>query len=473
MTTQIHTSVLHGINSNPTIVETEVTDDGIGIHMTGLADTSVKESLIRTVTALSSVGYKIPGKKIKITVSPTVKSNRTGLDLAIALGILSASGQEALPESEKYVVLGELGLDGCVRDVAGWFQAAELAKSCGKACILPSMGAKQAARTLGDSVTIYGVYNIREVINILNGSVPEETAYDTASRQDELDGEPADYTLSDWEICGNPKARRAIEIAAAGKLPIMIVGPEGSGKTAYAKALHQLLPPMSESEIISTQRVYSAVSNYLHQKDRQCRIVDHIASLRAVIGDNVPGTVSLAHNGVLNLHQYELFPNSVKMAIRTVWEEKKVSICRLNQYCEYPADFLLAITSSCAPGKQEDSLLENISVQVSLEPSSALNKVPIEEVRARVAQARERQIQRQGKLNCDLALSEACETLASTHEKQNELIDFTHEMESHIGLELGKNTKHILRIARTIADLEGSDDVKFEHIEEAASFRFM
>ena len=331
-----------GIDYVPVKVECEITP-GIGIHLVGLADVAVKESLLRTVTAMQACGYRIPGKKIVINLAPADLCKRgSHYDLPIALAILGASGQKQLVDADKYVIAGQLCLDGSLRDIPGWMQAAELAKSTGRACILPTESAKLAAAALGPEPKIYGADDLQEVIDILVDGAPEWTASDECQTIYSENQPPEPRPVWD-EIVGHESAKRALEIAAAGGHPILMVG-DGASSRRLAFALREILPPMTREEALEVQRICS-VSGRRHNPDlRMFESIDPTMSMATMFGggsgENVlPGKVSLAHNGVLFVDDTLLLPSVYQQMMQTVLEDGKVTISRLKNKVDFPARF--------------------------------------------------------------------------------------------------------------------------------------
>ena len=310
MLINIHCAKCIGIDAVPVVVEVNVLP-GIGIHLVGLADAAVKESLLRTITALQTLGYRIPGKKIVINLAPAdMHKKGSGYDVPIALGIIAASGQRNMPLLGKYMIMGELGLDGSVREVPGALPVAELALREGfEGCIFPSEAAKEAAEY--KDVTVYGVADLEDVVRILEGEEDCRSLIvkDLSSESDSDEKKrKINHDMMDFsEIVGQEAAKRGLEIAAAGGHNVLLIGSPGSGKSSLAKAMAGILPPMTRQESLVTKKVYSvAGKSYLsggQARIRPFRSPHYSSSIAALIGGGsetiMPGEISLSHNGVL------------------------------------------------------------------------------------------------------------------------------------------------------------------------------
>lgn len=493
MITSIHSFRTHGINPVPVTVECQVTD-GIGIHLVGLADTAVKESILRVATALEANGFRIPGKKVIINIAPAdLRKEVLSYDLPIALAIIGASAQREFIDSDHYIVAGELTLDGSVRDINGWMQAMELAKQTGRGCVLPYDTAKLAA-AIDPHAEVYGVKSLGDAVGLL-------TAY-SHSRQDGYLADSIGVKFPEfncrgaWDaIRGNFGAKRALEIAAAGGHPVLLVGPQEAHKENFARALNEILPPLTETERDEVQRIYSVTGKRIAYGYPPFRSVMFWPILSDLLGggaDTHPGIVSLAHNGVLYVDGYAVLPNAVKQALRGPVEDGKVSISRLHGKVEYPAKFLPVLgTLPCPCGhhgenegctctaaqrlnyfaKLSGPVYDRVAVQAWVHPEPE-TKVPAGEsvfdVAERVDKARRRQMARQGCLNNDLHSGAVCQ--------ESFVGEAAFEMLNNIVTRMGLSVRayaHIIRIARTIADLEGVEAITPQHICEASTYRFL
>ena len=510
MLINIHCAKCIGIDAVPVTVEIDITT-GLGIHLVGLADAAVKESLLRTITALQSMGFRIPGKKIVINLAPADMHKRgSGYDVPIALGIIAASGQRELPLLEKFIIMGELGLDGGIREVPGALPIVELAmKESLLGCILPAGSALEAVEY--DSVDVYGVTTLDDVLRILSGeelcddllvkNIAEERSPQEADRPQEI----MDFS----EIIGQEAAKRGLEIAAAGGHNVVMIGSPGSGKSSLAKAMAGILPPMNLEESIQTSMIYSVAGKGGRtgrlMRQRPFRAPHYSASITALLGggsDNIlPGEISLAHNGVLFIDEFCEAPKKVLEALRAPMEDRKVTISRLKSKVEYPADFMLVAASNpcpcgyygdgdrctCTPNqrlsyisKLSGPIMDRIDIQLMVSRVDArmlVNRKPGQssaEIAARVLKAREIQRAR---------FAESGEGIfcnASMNNRQTEMFcplssdckSLLERIIERMGLS-ARACSRIIRLARTIADLAGIPDILPEHISEAAGYRFL
>lgn len=509
MLINIYSAKCIGIEAVPVTVEVDIAK-GIGIHLVGLADIAVKESLLRTMTALPSIGLRIPGKKIVINLAPAdMHKSGSGYDLPIALGIIAASGQCELPDIDKYLIMGELGLDASLRKVAGALPMAELAIRMGlKGCILPEESAKEAYGYYETS--IYSVRNLNDAINILSGNRLEDYLIDHYNCKDSSPGTDAPlYDYMDFsEIIGQEAAKRGLEIAAAGGHNVIMIGAPGSGKSSLAKALSGILPEMTREESIVTSKIYSISGKTRPgpglMKKRPFRAPHYSASLAAIIGggngENIrPGEISLAQNGILFCDEFAQMPRSVTEALRGPLEDRKVVVSRLRAKVEYPASFMLVAATnpcpcgyygegdkcSCTVGQRtaylsrlSGPIMDRIDIQLWLHPVDPKKLVSGDRsessysVSQRVLAARNVQRRRfyndniftnsemsnrMIKKYCPLSLE--CKTLMEN-------------LIANLGLS-ARAFSRVVKLSRTIADIEQCEQIMPKHIMEAAGYRFL
>lgn len=514
-----------GIDAVRVTVEVDIVP-GIGIHLVGLADTAVKESLLRTITSLQALGYKIPGRKIVINLAPAdLRKNGSGYDLPIALGILAASDQCQHQCIEDYLIMGELGLDGSVRDVPGGLAFADMARMEGfKGCILPRTSALEAVEC--QDVDVYGVSTVLEALRIISDPSSADDLLVKNSREyqkmvrsrtktgivvDTTTGEilPADVPEVDFaDIIGQESAKRAVEICCAGQHNLIMVGAPGSGKSSLAKAIPGILPPLIHEESLVTSKIYSIAGVSTRGvgliRQRPFRAPHYSASLPAIIGGGagdgiMPGEVSLASNGVLFLDEFGQFPKSVVEALRGPLEDRKVTISRLRSKVEYPASFMLVAASNpcpcgyfgegdrctCSPTQRRNYLarlsgpiMDRIDMQTWVRPlppdkiASGQKAEPSAVVARRVRAARE--IQRIRFLDEDITtnaemtnrmIEKYCPLSEECTKTLNRLLTTMHfSMRAYF---------RIIKVARTIADLAGAKDIEVPHLLEAAGYRFL
>ena len=385
-----------GIQAVPVTVEVDI-NSGIGIHLVGLADVAVKESLLRTMTALQSIGFRIPGKKIVINLAPAdMRKNGSGYDLPIALGIIAASGQCDLPALDKYVIMGELGLDATIRGIPGALPIAEYASAAGfEGCIFPEESALEAAELGGTRV--FGVKTISDVLRILEDKEDVSDLLVTGRNVPQTEKTLKDY-MDFADIVGQDGAKRGLEIAAAGGHNVIMVGSPGSGKTSLAKAMIGIMPRMQTAEAIETSKIYSVAglrtATLGLMRERPFRAPHYSASMAAIIGggngENIlPGEVSLAENGVLFLDEFAQMPRNITEALRGPLEDRKVVISRLRSKVEFPASFMLVAASNpcpcgyygvkgkctCTPsqrqaymGRLSGPIMDRIDIQLTMRP---------------------------------------------------------------------------------------------------------
>ena len=510
MLINIHCAKCVGIEAVPVTVEVDITT-GLGIHRVGLADAAVKESLLRTITALQSMGFRIPGKKIVINLAPAdMHKKGSGYDVPIALGIIAASRQRELPLLESFVIMGELGLDGSVRPISGSLPIVEMAMRDGfRGCILPLESAIEAIEY--KEVEIYGVETLEEVLRILEGNGGCEDLLarrrlddSTVTRQESIN----DSSIMDFsEIIGQEGAKRGLEIAAAGNHNVILIGSPGSGKSSLAKAMAGILPPMTLEESMQTSKIYSVAGKGNQSgglmRQRPFRAPHYSASVAALIGGGtdsiMPGEISLAHNGILMIDEFCEAPKKVLEVLRAPLEDRKVTISRLKAKVEYPADFMLVAATnpcpcgyygegdrcSCTPSRRINYLsklsgpiMDRIDLQLvvpRIEARRLVDRKPAESsaaIAARVLKAREIQRKRfEGEgIFCNSAMNNRqTEKFCPLDRNCKELLE---RIIDTMGLS-ARACNRIIKLARTIADLDGARDIMPQHLSEAAGYRFL